>query len=271
MLSLIVHLLGGSLYGLIARAVVKVLPQWASLQEPPLPKSDIIRLEKAQPTPAPVAISRPIPKVVTAPPPPVERVAPVPIPAPAERPHEIVHIVKNAPQHVQPQSHGAAAAPAPRIFRPAAGPSAPASTHYSDDQMSKMNSAFEKAIADSHQTVQQANAAMATAPVMTTSHFQMHVTGIHEGMNPGDGVITVVKAQRIGNVMWYYTHYEYMYGDGHVEEDDIPWPFHYGPGEHDPFASHDRRVPIQNPPADYKPTRQLKPQLMQFFGGPEVR
>jgi hypothetical protein len=97
----------------------------------------------------------------------------------------------------------------------------------------------------------------------------MHFNGIHEGMNPGDGIISYIKRERIGNIVYYYTHYEYMYGDGHVEEDDIPWPFHYAIND-DPFVRGDRRIPLQPPPPDYKPDRPLKPILMQFFGGPEV-
>jgi hypothetical protein len=271
MVSLMVHLLGGSLYGLLSRVAVKVLPQWASLQTPPLPKSDVIRLEKALPTAAPQAA----PKVVVkpaAPPPPSVKVEPVVIQAPVQSKHEIARNVAHAPAQAAPskgvgQSHV-------HIFQPAVSPRTPSRPFYSDDQVAKMNGAFEKAIADSHQTPQQANAAMATAPVMTTVHMQMQVAGIHEGMNPGDGIITVIgRPQKIGDTMWYYTHYEYMYGDGHVEEDDIPWPFHYGPGERDPFAHPypDHRVALQAPPPGYQPTRPLKPQLMQFFGGPEVR
>jgi hypothetical protein len=267
MLSLIVHLLGGSLYGLLSRYVAKVIPQWASLQVPVRPKSDIIRLEKAHPTAAPVAAAKPLPKKPPAPPPPVEHIAPRPVPAPVEAPHELVHIVHDSPHLFAPAPGTGVAQAHPA---PPAGPPAPKRKYYSDDQLSQMNGAFEKAISSSHQTLAQANAAMQTAPVPTTVHYQMHFNGIHEGMNPGDGIITVIKAQRIGNVEWYYTHYQYMYGDGHVEDDDIPWPFHFGPGEHDPFASHDRRVSIQSPPSDYKPTRELKPVLMQFFGGPKV-
>ena len=268
MLSLMVHLLGGSLYGLISHAVVKAFPQWASLQTPPMPKSDIIRLEKAQPTAAPVAIAKPLPKPPP-PPPPVTHVQREPVPAPVIHHPEVAHIVIHAPKQTAPSIGEGVAERAPQ--RPAAGPRSPKRPYYSEDQLAQMNGAFSKAISDSHQTLAQANAAMNTAPVMTTKHVQMQFTGIHEGMNPGDGILTVIgKPQRIGNVTWYYTHYEYMYGDGHVEEDDIPWPFHYGPGEHDPFASHDRRVSIQPPPPDYKPTRPLKPQLMMFFGGPEV-
>jgi hypothetical protein len=270
MISLMVHLLGGSLYGLLSRVAVRILPQWASLQAPPLPKSDVIRLEKAQPTAAPAAAARPVvvPKPL-APPPPAPREAPEPIPAAREQPHELAHNVKHAPAQAA-ASKGESTSPL-HIFRPAVGPKEPARPFYSDQQVAQMNGAFEKAISDSHQTAQQANAAMAQAPVMTTVHMQMQVQGIHEGMNPGDGIITVIRSQRIGDTVWYWTHYEYMYGDGHVEEDDIPWPFHFAKGEHDPFASHDRRVAIQEPPPDFKPTRQLKPQLMQFFGGPEVR
>jgi hypothetical protein len=133
-----------------------------------------------------------------------------------------------------------------------------------------LNGQFSQAIAQSHQTLSQANAAMASAPTVTTKHFQMSFNGIHEGMNPGDGIISVVGVpRRIGNIVYYYTHYEYMYGDGHVEEDDIPWVFQYAVRD-DPFARGDRRIPIQSPPAGYKPNRPLKPILMQYFGGPQV-
>jgi hypothetical protein len=275
MLSLMVHLAGGSLYGLVSRAVVKALPQLASLQTPPLPKSDIIRLEKAQPTAAPVVASKPFPKPVprAAPPPPVPRVAPVPLVAPAEQQHEIVHITKFAP-HRQAQSHGPSVAIVPNVPHPAVAPPAQKQPYLSDDRTAQMNSAFEQAIAASHQTVQQANAAMNTTPVVTKTHMHMNFNGIHEGMNPGDGIITIIgEPQHIGKITYYYTHYEYMYADGHVEEDDIPWPFHYGPGERDPWINPypDHRIPLQPPPPGYVRTRELKPQLMQFFGGPEVR
>jgi hypothetical protein len=59
-----------------------------------------------------------------------------------------------------------------------------------------------------------------------------------------------------------------MYGDAHVEEDDIPWVFHYALHD-DPFARGDRRIPIQPPPAGYVPNHPLKPVLKQFFGGPK--
>jgi hypothetical protein len=59
-----------------------------------------------------------------------------------------------------------------------------------------------------------------------------------------------------------------MYGDGHVEEADVPWPVHY-PFNDDPFARGDRRVAIQNPPKDFVPSGTLTPILQAFFGGPD--
>jgi hypothetical protein len=265
MLSLMVHLAGGSLYGLLARAVIKALPQFASLRAPALPKSDVITLEKAVQTPAPVAASRPHPKP-PAPPPPVTHVAQQPVPTPVTERHEISHIVIHAPRQTAP-SRGEGAAEIPHEVRPAAGPRTPPHQVYSTQQMADMSDAFSKAIADSHQTVAQANAAVQSAPD-TMKHVQMAFSGIHEGMNPGDGLINVISESVDHGVKIYWTHYEYMYGDGHVEEDDIPWPFRFPPGVYDPFAHHDRRVAIQAPPAGYVPNRPLKPILQAFFGGP---
>jgi hypothetical protein len=270
MLSLMVHLAGGSLYGWLARAVVKALPQLASLQSPQLPKSDIIRFEKAQPQERPVAVVLPKPKPPKPPPPPppAPRVEPQPVVAPVEQHHELAHVTVHAPRQNAP-SRGEGVAEIPHEIRPAAAPPEPKRQGYSQEQLDQLNSSFAQSIAQSHQTLAQANAAMDTAPTITTKHFQMQFNGIHEGMNPGDGIITALHYERRGNIIYYWTHYEYMYGDGHVEEDDIPWPFHYAIHD-DPFARGDRRIPLQPPPADYKPDRPLKPVLMQFFGGPQV-
>ena len=270
MLSLMVHLAGGSLYGILSSYVVKAMPQLASKQSPQLPKSDVIRLEKPQTVPKPiVAAAPPKPRRPPPPPAPAPHVAPVPIVAPVEGHHEIAHITVHAPRQTAP-SRGEGVAELPHEIRPAAAPPAPRRQYYSDAQLAQLNGSFEQSIASSHQTLAQANAAMETAPVITSKHFQMTFNGIHEGMNPGDGIIsTIGPGERRGNQMWYWTHYEYMYPDGHVEEDDIPWQFHY-PIRDDPFARGDHRIPLQPPPADFKPNRPLKPILMEFFGGPQV-
>ncbi len=268
MLSLMVHLAGGSLYGLLARVIDKALPHLASKRSTDVSRSDIIRLEKVQPAAKPIAVAPPIPKPPP-PPPPVPRVRPQPIVAPAEHPHELAHITVHAPRQYAPSRGVSPAEPPQHTVLPPAAPRAPKQPYYSDAQIAAMNGAFAQSISSSHQTLQQANAAVETAPVITQKHYQMSFNGIHEGMNPGDGIITYTKFERHGDTMYYWTHYEYMYGDGHVEEDDIPWPFHY-PIRDDPFARHDRRIPLQAPPADYRPNRPLKPILQQFFGGPQV-
>jgi hypothetical protein len=186
-----------------------------------------------------------------------------PVPAPAVVHHEMEHIVIHAPHRLPPQT-GPGTSTAQHLPRPGAPPN----THpyYSDEQMAQMNASFSKTIADAHEDLAAANAAMAR-PVETMKHYEMHYVGIHEGMNPGDGIIRPIKHWRVGNENYYYVHYEYMYGDGRVEEDDVPWPVHY-PVNDDPFARGDKRIAIQDPPKDFTPPGDLKPILQAFFGGP---
>ena len=259
--SLIIHLFGGSLWDVLARVFNRLTPPptFASLREP-RSRTDVIHIERAQPTAAP-QVAAPAKPHHAAPPPPavVQRTQP----APTIQHHELEHIVIHAPHRITPQ-RGPGVATIPRVVKPGA----PRSAHpyYSDDQLARMNDAFSKTIADAHQDLAAANAAMAR-PVQTVKHYEMHFAGIHEGMNPGDGIIRPTKHWRVGDVNYYYVHYEYMYGDGRVEEDDVPWPVHY-PINDDPFARGDRRIPIQDPPPGYTPDRELKPILQAFFGGP---
>jgi len=260
--SLIIHLSGGSAWDILARVFNKITPptRFASLQEKQQ-QASTITIEKAVVTPAPQ--QKPTVAQHEAPPPPtlLDR----PEPAPVTIHHEMEHIVAHAEHRLPPQS-GPGAATIPRVVRPGA----PQTRHpyYSDDQLAQLNAQFSKTIADSHQDLASANAAMAR-PVQTMKHFDMHaVVGIHPGMNPGDGIIEPTKSWKKNGEDWYYVHYEYMYGDGHVEEADVPWPVHYPPNE-DPFRRGDRRVPIQGPPSDFVPSGTLPPILQAFFGGPD--
>ena len=198
MLSLMVHLFGGSVFGLLSRAIDRILPQ-ASLRPVQAVKSDTIRLEAAQPTAAPPAIAKPKPKPPPAPP--AARVAPRIVPVPVNPQHELAHITINAPRQNAPsRGQGIAELPQPT---PAA-PAAPKERYYSESQVAQMNGDFAKAISESHQTLADANAAMQTAPVVTTKRVSMHFNGIHEGLNPGDGVITAIKVERIGDTQDTY-------------------------------------------------------------------
>jgi hypothetical protein len=251
--SLIIHLLGGSVWDELARLWAHLTPEvHLASKEDIQARTDIIRLEHDVPPPPHHA----------APPPPAAIEAPQP--QPAEQEHELAHITIHAPHRIATPVHGPASATNQNVARPGA----PKTAHpfYSDDQLAQMSDQFSKAISESHETLAEANAA-AARPVQTIKKYTMHYQGIHEGMNPGDGIITTTKAWHVGNQNFYYVHYEYMYGDGHLEEGDVPWPFHY-PSNDDPFARHDPRVALQGPPPDFpKPDPPLQPQLEQFFDG----
>lgn len=263
--SLLIHLFGGSLWGLFARVLTKILPAptlLASRRDVAAEKTDLIRFERPAKAAAPPQAheNKPVPHRAIAQP--VPQPVPVAVPPPTHR--EIAHITVRAPRQYAPaQRQGQAEVPQPLAPAQSRKPA------FSDEQIAQLGAQFSKTIADSHQNAQSITAATQHAPV-TIKHYEIPFSGIHEGINPGDGYIRPISQQRIGDTMWYYTHYTYMYGDGHIEDDDIPWPFHY-PVNDDPFARHDKRIALQAPPSGYTPDRALKPQLMQFFGGPEVK
>jgi hypothetical protein len=269
-LSATIHLVGGSLWGLFARVLARIVPHpvfMASLQETPAPRAEIIRLER-RPKPAtpPRVHENQVAKVAPRPHP-VSTVAPS-VPRPR---HEIAHIRLHAPADTAP-SHALTVAPESprRTTKPVAVAPVPDNKPaLSDRQIAQLGEQFSKTIAESHETLAGVQAESEKAQVITIKHYSVAFSGIHEGLNPGDGEIFAVSKQRIGNTMWYYTRYTYMHSDGTYEADTIPWPFHY-PIDDDPFARHDKRIPLQPPPPDYKPDRPLKPILEQFFGGPPV-
>ena len=267
-LSALIHLLGGGLWLLFARVLARVVPAsvvMASLRETPAPQAELIRLERRPPAPARAAHENRVAKVAPRPHP-VATVTPA---QPRPR-HEIAHVRIHAPAQ-PPPAQGTVTVAAPRHVKPVAlAPVPDRKPAFSDRQIAQLGDSFSKAIADSRESLAGIQAQSERAPVTPTiKHYDVHFNGIHEGANPGDGEIFAISHQRIGNTMWYYTRYTYMHGDGTYEADEIPWPFHY-PIDDDPFARHDKRIPLQPPPEGYKPDRPLKPILQQFFGGPAV-
>jgi hypothetical protein len=268
-LSVLLHLVGGGLWGLFSRLLARFVPKpvfLASLQEPPQPKAEIIRIERP-PKAAPRAAHENRVAKVAPRPHPIMTVAPS-LPHPR---HEIARIRIHAPAQAAPEHVRISAVQTPRRAKPVAmaAPVPDNKPALSDKQIAQLGEEFSKTIADSRQTLAGVQAQSEQAPVITIKHYMVHFSGIHAGMNPGDGEIYAISKQRIGNTMWYYTRYTYMHADGTYESDSIPWPFHYPVGD-DPFARHDKRIPLQPPPDGYKPDRPLKPILEQFFGGPPV-
>jgi len=134
-----------------------------------------------------------------------------------------------------------------------------------------MESKFAKTIAESRTDVATITQQVQDAPAQP-KHYSMQFNGIHSDLRHGEGYIRpIAPARRVGNFVYYFTHYEYMYADGHVEQDDIPWEFMF-PIRDDPFAHgfFGQKIRLQAPPPGFRPNRQLQPILMQFFGGPEV-
>jgi|GEM_PF-3098038 ABC-type molybdate transport system substrate-binding protein len=94
-------------------------------------------------------------------------------------------------------------------------------------------------------------------------------TGLLDALAPGQGAMTYNSYEPDGALTKYWVHYIYRYPDGHVEEDDIPWPFYFPTGN-DPFARGDSQIPLQPPPKGFKPDRPLKPLLLEYFPGLQV-
>jgi hypothetical protein len=268
-LSALIHLVGGGFLALFMRALARVVPRpvfMASLQETPAPRAEIIRIERRpKPAAAPQAHENRVVKVAPRPHPVVTRAPSLPRPR-----HELAHLRPHAPAQPAPAHAITLAPPAPRHAKTIALAPVPENKPaLSDRQVAQLGQEFSQTIAESRQTLAGIQAASEHAQVITIKHYAVQFSGIHEGMNPGDGEIFAISKQRIGDTMWYYTRYTYMHSDGTYEADSIPWPFHY-PINDDPFARHDKRIPLQPPPEGYKPDRPLKPILEQFFGGPPV-
>lgn len=258
--SVLIHLFGGALWPRFARAIAAAGPP--APRETDVAISDVIHLEKR-------VIPRPQQKRRQPPPPRTQVAAPSirPLPRPeilrkpaaahvARANPEIAHVALHEPERFAQKTAGAQAQAEQR------------NSTLSSQQIAQLDAQFAKTIAEAHQDVTTI-AQRTQSPAAATKHYHMSFEGIHANLQRGEGTIEPTKSERIGNTMWYYTRYTFMYPDGHIEEDDIPWPFHY-PIDSDPFARGQRKIPLQEPPAGYRPNRPLQPILMQFFGGPPI-
>jgi hypothetical protein len=254
LLSVLLHFGGGVLWALFQQTpIVKRMSGLPPVEREKKPEiTELITIERAPP-----------PKVRphVAPPPPAHFVELKPVahalePRPIVRPPtELVHIVAHAPRS-QPVEHGggrpenvpqphaqAVERPSPQHDR----------SHLTSEQIAKLESQFSQTIASTREDVS-----------ATVSQVQEPVTGqrhlIADGLTPGQGYMRSIDFERIDRShIKHYVHYTYMYPDGHIEEDDIPWPFIFSIRD-DPFL--DRRQPVmhmQLPPPGFRPTRQLTP------------
>lgn len=284
-LSVAVHVFGGALWARAVHLVAHVMHRLPQQQqrEQEVATSDVVRLERrtiprpahASPArPAPERVPRPVrpvvPHVALAPKPvaahPRQTLTPprktLPKPAPSALP-EIAHHSVHGLRHAQPRPSRLAKATAPDAQAPAAPASASRSAALSAAQLAQLDAQFAQTIAASHEDLATIQKQTEEQPV-TIKHYPMQFAGLQSRLQRGEGYIEpITMGQRIGGTVWYYTHYTYMWPDGHLEDDDIPWPFHY-PVDRDLFALHVHLIPVQLPPPGFRLTRPLKPFLARF-------
>jgi hypothetical protein len=253
LLSVLLHLFGGWLWEVLQQTpIVRAMTGLPPAEREKRAATDIITIVKAPPP-------RAHPKV--APPPRAHFVELKPVahalePRPiVRRPTELVHVVASAARTQPTQRSGGRPENVPQPHAQTAERPSPQHdrSQLTSEQIAKLESQFSQTIASTRQDV-----------ATTVSQVQEPVAGqrhlIAEGLTPGQGYMRSIDYERIDRIhIKHYVHYTYMYPDGHIEEDDIPWPFIFAIRD-DPFL--DRRQPVmhmQLPPPNFHPTRQLTP------------
>ncbi len=274
-LSVLIHLFGGALWAHTNRFVAQImrrLPEQQPREE--VATSDVVRLERrtiprpaqlsrSRPNPRPLRRQQPQPSRIAAPPRAVAaKPAPrIPRPAPSAAP-ELAHRAPHAPRRLAQHDRTKVALAKPPAAHPAPRAASPEGA-LSAAQLAQLNAQFAQTIAASHVDLATIQKQSEEQPV-AVKHYPMQFTGLQASLERGEGYIEpTTMGERIGNTVWYYTHYTYMWPDGHLEDDDIPWPFHY-PVQRDLFALHVHLIPLQPPPAGFRLTRPLKPFLAHF-------
>jgi hypothetical protein len=276
-LSVLIHLFGGALWGHVNRLVAQIMRRLPEQQprEAEVATSDVVRLEhRTVPRPAQASRSRPPARPVLRPHRPAEkRIAVVPrAPIAKPLPHDPKAAPSAAPELAHRSVHAPLRAASPRPAKPDVAQAAPRAVPATAAQqaalsaarLAQLNAQFAQTIAASHVDLATIQKQSEERPV-AVKHYPLQFTGMQAGLQRGEGYIEpTTMGQRIGDTVWYYTHYTYMWPDGHLEDDDIPWPFRY-PVQHDLFALHIHLIPLQLPPPGFRLTRPLKPFLAHFL------
>jgi hypothetical protein len=272
-LSVCIHLFGGALWAHTNRLIARIMRRLPEQQqrEQQVATSDVIHLERRtvprpaqaarpRPQPRPVPFARPVPKPIAA----VPRTAITkparssPKPAPTGEPEIAQRRAHAPPQVARPPRR------APDTAKTDGAKAAAGQAALSAARLAQLNAQFSQTIAASHVDLATIQKQSEEHPV-AVKHYPMQFTGLQASLERGEGYIEpTTMGQRIGNTVWYYTHYTYMWPDGHLEDDDIPWPFHY-PVRHDLFALRIHLIPLQLPPPGFKLARPLKPFLAHFL------
>lgn len=163
----------------------------------------------------------------------------VPAAAPRPRVHELARLVAHAPPQPPPRRHSSTLGS--RIAR---------DQNAFANEVAKLNASNDP------------NAIPTIDPGARASYtksYSMQIAG-GAGSSAGNGLITTTRSWHEHGLDCYYGHYEYTYGDGSVEENDIAWPFCFTRGS-DPFLSAPHPIPMPLPVAGFRiaPGTQLPP------------
>jgi hypothetical protein len=244
LLSLLVHLLGGSLWAFLNRTTHK--PGQTAER---VAKISPITIEQIPPTPVPTPQPQPMAPVKHAPPPrhvafPVTPHFSVPTLAPEVAPSNAPHAtIRHAPARV------VAVVPVPHGAR---GGHASVAGGLTSDQISEYEGTFRKTIAAAQQAVASTPAPqMAVVSTMKDYNNVMH--GSVDDIVGGEGVCNpVAEGTTRGIYTYYYLTCSVKYTDGFAERVSFPWPFKFTRRD-DPFIRDDgpQRFPPQSPPPGF--------------------
>ena len=292
---MLVHLFGGTLYEYGRHLLLA-----AHFLREPVPKknpndfvatSDVIHIEKRavprrtnpqRPAPRPAPPSRAEPRIDQQLPAlamprldPEKPVARAETPRPLEtRPPDLSHEThKAAPRLAEEKTGGvpdATPVPKPETVerqtpqRAAAKPTERKTAELSPQQIATLESQFQKTIQSSRENLSSV-VDQTKEPLGGPKHYAMNMSGIQSNLTQGQGTMGPISATRIDRThTLYMVRYEYMYPDGHIESDVVPWPFIY-PVNDDPFARGDRQLFFQLPPPTFHPRRPLTPQEQIYY------
>jgi hypothetical protein len=252
-LSLFVHVAGGSVWALLVRSARAAL----HVTETVVAQTQPITIERiVRPSPTPTPSLTPRPRVAQGRPRVTRR--PVAQPPSGARPAPLLAQPTFAP-HAEPSA-------APRVARihiPRAQRVAVVRAPSGSQGAASAGGALNVAALDAtfRKTIHQAQHDVAAAPqnappaaVQTMKRYDKYLQGNVEDVTGGNGVCDPLDdgTQR-GIYTWYYLRCRVHYADGYAETVSFPWPFKFT-RQNDPFARRDGRqheFPGQPPPDSF--------------------
>ncbi len=239
-LSLLVHLLGGS----VAAWLSRFGPHADAHSDDDVAASEPIVISRATPPPTPPPTPKPTATPSPEPTPtPVPRATAAPaIPRTARAPH----VARAA---VLPQKQVAVHELA-RV-RPHAPPQGAARTGYTPSQLAALDAQFRSTISAAQQAVAEGPAQSGSSGAGTASTMKRYSRtgyGVPADVLGGGGLCENLDEQTRGNLTYIYWRCHVRYSDGLTETVEFPWPFVY-PRGHTPRPREE--FPAQPPPSDF--------------------